>query len=94
MSSIPLRKPDSGICKNKDADQLRYFFGEQIYAFEGGKGAYVLPLFYKRGQMSTILHLLRGQMASPVNHLGGRCPHIPFFTGGQMSVGGNVRLPD
>ena len=43
--------------------------------------------------MSTILHLLRGQMSSPVNHLGGRCPHIPFFTGGQMSEGGNVRLP-
>ena len=61
--------------------------------FEGGKGANVLPLFYKRGQMSTILHLLRGQMSSPVNHLGGRCPHIPFFTGGQMSEGGNVRLP-
>ena len=67
--------------------------GEQVYAFEGGKGANVLPLFYKRGQMSTILHLLRGQMSSPVNHLGGRCPHIPFFTGGQMSEGGNVRLP-
>ena len=43
--------------------------------------------------MSTILHLLRGQMSSPVNYLGGRCPHIPFFTGGQMSEGGNVRLP-
>ena len=46
-------------------------FGEQVYAFEGGKGANVLPLFYKRGQMSTTLHLLRGQMSSPVNHLGG-----------------------
>ena len=43
--------------------------------------------------MSTIIHLLRGQMSSPVNHLGGRCPHIPFFTGGQMSEGVNVRLP-
>ena len=43
--------------------------------------------------MSTILNLLRGQMSSPVNHLEGRCPHIPFFTGGQMSEGGNVRLP-
>ena len=43
--------------------------------------------------MSTILHLMRGQMSSPVNHLGGRCPHIPFFTGGQMSERGNVRLP-
>ena len=32
--------------------------------------------------MSTMLHLLRGQMSSPVNHLGGRCPHVPFFTGG------------
>ena len=61
--------------------------------FEGGKGANVLPLFYRRGQMSTIIHLLRGQMSSPVNHLGGRCPHIPFFTGGQMSEGANVRLP-
>ena len=29
-------------------------------------------------------------MSSPVNHLGGRCPHIPFFIGGQMSEGGNV----
>ena len=44
--------------------------------------------------MATILHLLRGQMSSPVNHLGGKCPHIPFFTGGQMSEGGNVRLPE
>ena len=61
--------------------------------FEGGKGANVLSSFYKRGQMSTIIHLLRGQMSSPVNHLGGRCPHIPFFTGGQMSEGANVRLP-
>ena len=32
-------------------------------------------------------------MSSLVNHLGGRCPHIPFSTGGQMSEGGNVRLP-
>ena len=61
--------------------------------FEGRKGANVIPLFYMRGQMSTIIHLLRGQMSSPVNHLGGRCPHIPFFTGGQMSEGANVRLP-
>ena len=29
-------------------------------------------------------------MFTPVNHLGGKCPCIPFFTGGQMSVGGNV----
>ena len=29
-------------------------------------------------------------MSSPVNHLGGRCPHIPFSIGGQMSEGGNV----
>ena len=43
--------------------------------------------------MSTIIHLLRGQMSSPVNHLGGRCPHMLFFTGGQMSEGANVRLP-
>ena len=29
-------------------------------------------------------------MSSAVNHLGGRCPHIPFFIGGQMSEGANV----
>ena len=31
-----------------------------------------------------------GQMSTPVNHLGGKCPRIPFFIGGQMSEGGNV----
>ena len=62
-------------------------------------GANVLPLFYKRGQISTILHLLRGQMSSPVNHLGGggggggRCPHIPFFTGGADVRGGKCPAP-
>ena len=34
------------------------------------------------------MHLLRGQLSSPVNCLGGRCPHMPFFIGGQMSGGG------
>ena len=29
-------------------------------------------------------------MSTPVNHLGGKCPCIPFFIGGQMSEGGNV----
>ena len=29
-------------------------------------------------------------MSIPVNHLGGKCPCIPFFIGGQMSEGGNV----
>ena len=29
-----------------------------------------------------------GQMSSPVNYKGGRCPHIPFFIGGG---GANVR---
>ena len=27
-------------------------------------------------------------MSSPVNHLGGRCPHMPFFTGGGADVRG------
>ena len=58
-----------------------------------GRGANVLPLFYKRGQMSTILHLLRGQMSSPVNHLGADVLIHHFSQGGQMSEGGNVRLP-
>ena len=44
--------------------------------------------------MSTILHLLRGQMSSPVNHLGGRCPHIPFFTGGADVRGGKCPAPE
>ena len=65
----------------------------QGYVFEGGEGANALPLFIGGGQMSTIIHLLTGQMSSPVNHLGGRCPYIPFFTGGQMSEVANVRLP-
>ena len=73
---------------------MPYFLGEQVYVFEGGKGANVLPLFYKRGQMSTIIHFLRGQMSSPVNHLGGgRCPHIPFFTGGADVRGGKCPAP-
>ena len=29
-------------------------------------------------------------MSTTVNHLGGRCPRIPFFIGGQMSEGANV----
>ena len=27
-------------------------------------------------------------MSSHVNCLGGRCPHMPFFIGGHISVGG------
>ena len=29
-------------------------------------------------------------MSTPVNHLGGKYPCIPFFIGGQMSEGENV----
>ena len=29
-------------------------------------------------------------MSTPVNHLGVKCPCIPFFIGGRMSEGGNV----
>ena len=29
-------------------------------------------------------------MSTPDNHLGGKCPCVPFFIGGQMSEGGNV----
>ena len=29
-------------------------------------------------------------MSTPVNHLGGKCPCIPFFIGGQMSEGENT----
>ena len=29
-------------------------------------------------------------MSAPVNHLGGRCPCMPFFIGGQMSDGATV----
>ena len=43
-----------------------------------------------RGQMSNTFFLSGGQMSTPVNHLGGKCPCIPFFIGGQMSEGGNV----
>ena len=58
-----------------------------------GRGQMSSLCFIGGGQMSTIMHLLRGQMSSSVKHLGGRCPHMPFFTGGQMSKGANVRLP-
>ena len=43
-----------------------------------------------RGQMSDTFFSIGGQMSTPVNHLGGKCPCIPFFIGGQMSEGGNV----
>ena len=46
-----------------------------------------------RGQMSNTFFQSGGgggQMSTPVNHLGGKCPCIPFFIGGQMSEGGNV----
>ena len=43
-----------------------------------------------RGQMSNTFFSIGGQMSTPVNHLGGKCPCIPFFIGGQMSEGGNV----
>ena len=43
-----------------------------------------------RGQMSNTFFFNWGQMSSPVNHLGGRCPHIPFFIGGHMSEGAYV----
>ena len=43
-----------------------------------------------RGQMSNTFFSIGGQMSTPVNHCGGKCPCIPFFTGGQMSEGGNV----
>ena len=44
-----------------------------------------------RGQMSnTFFFQSGGQMSTPVNHLGGKCPCIPFFIGGRMSEGGNV----
>ena len=42
-----------------------------------------------RGQMSNTL-FNRGANAHPCQSLGGKCPCIPFFTGGQMSEGGNV----
>ena len=66
---------------------------------EGRKGANVLPLFYRRGQMSAIIHLLRGQMSSPVHHLGADVLIYHFTQGGggggrgQMSEGANVPLP-
>ena len=47
-----------------------------------------------RGQMSNTFFFNRGQMSIPVNHLGGKCPCIPFFIGGQMSEGGNVLHSD
>ena len=42
---------------------------------EGGKGANVLPLFYKRGQMSTIIHLL-----------GGKCPPLSITWGADVLI--------
>ena len=39
-------------------------------------------------QMSYILFILGGQMSTPANHLGGKCPLMPFFMGGQMSGAG------
>ena len=41
-----------------------------------------------RGQMSNTFFSIGGQMSTPVNHLGGKCPCIPFFIGGG---GGDVR---
>ena len=39
--------------------------------------------------MSYVCTLIRGQMSNTVNQFGGRCPHISFLKGGQMS-GGNM----
>ena len=64
--------------------------------FEGGKGANVLPLFYRRGQMSTIIHLfVKGANVLPCQSLGGQMSSYTIFHrgGGQMSEGANVRLP-
>ena len=39
--------------------------------------------------MPYVCTLIRGQMSNTVNQFGGRCPHISFLKGGQMS-GGNM----
>ena len=47
----------------------------------------------ERGQMSTFIHLMRGQMSIPLDELGGKCPYMPFLGRGQMSEGAHVRPP-
>ena len=41
--------------------------------------------------MSTFIHLTRGQMPTPLDELGGKCPNMPFLGRGQMSEGAHVR---
>ena len=43
--------------------------------------------------MFIFIHLMRGQMSTPFDELGGKCPYIPFLERGQMSEGAHVRSP-
>ena len=54
---------------------------------KGGGGGKCPPMFFLEGANIHHNALLRGQLSSPANCLGGRCPHMPFFIGGQMSGG-------
>ena len=69
-----------------------------ILAYQGekGEGANVLPLFLEGANIHHYA-FVEGAIILPCQLLGGRCPHMPFFIGGQMSGGGggggNVRLP-
>ena len=41
--------------------------------------------------ISTFIHLMRGQMSTPLDEFGGKCPDMPFWAGdkcprGHMSV--------
>ena len=65
-----------------------------IYAFEGGKGANVLPFFYKKGANVHHITFVEGANVLPCQSLGGQMSSYTIFTGGQMSEGGNVRLPN
>ena len=62
---------------------------------EGGKGGNVLPLFYKRGQMSTIIHLLGGGGANvlPCQSFRGQMSSYTIFHRGADVRGGKCPAP-
>ena len=55
---------------------------------KGGAGGKVPPIVFLEGANIQHYAFVEGAIILPCQLLGGRCPHMPFFIGGQMSRGG------